>query len=160
MYVCHAIILLCEKICTSTQPLNKVGLYTGPASISVNNFHSGFPRVHFYAVYSSKLEKYIIAFSLGHNRDQCYCEAMTSTELSNCYAYTWLTVIKWVGPGLNSRPGLYLLKDVIKWNWLLFEGNLYLRKYGMSLQQQNIFQHGPPMIHDITNQHVHTQIQY
>ena len=25
----------------------------------------------------------------------------------------WLTTIEWTGPSLNSRPGLYLLKDMI-----------------------------------------------
>ena len=30
-----------------------------------------------------------------------------------CCAYTRLTIIEWERPGLNSRPGLYFLKDMI-----------------------------------------------
>ena len=50
----------------STRPLNKAVLYMGPASIYACSSYSGFRRVLFYAVYSSKLERDIVALSLEH----------------------------------------------------------------------------------------------
>ena len=44
----------------------RLGLYTGPASIYARSSCSGFRRVLFYAVYSSKLESDIVALSLEH----------------------------------------------------------------------------------------------
>ena len=58
----------------STRPLNEAGLYMGPASIYTCSSRSGFLRVLFCTVYSSKLESDIVALSFGHNGDQCSCE--------------------------------------------------------------------------------------
>ena len=94
---------------------------------------SSFLQVIFCTVYSSKLESGIVALSLEHNGDQCICEIRTwNWTIYSCCTYTWLTIIEWVGPGLNSKPGLYLLKYTInppasKWNRLLFGGGLYSR---------------------------------
>ena len=48
-------------------------------------------------------------------------------ELSSCCVYMWLTIIEWVGPGLYSRPTLYLLKDAIN-HWLLNGTSFYLEE--------------------------------
>ena len=76
---------------------------------------SGFHRVIFHAVYSSKLESNIVALSLEHIRNggQCSYKTRTCTELCSYCGYTWITIIDWRGPALNSRPGLYLLKYTI-----------------------------------------------
>ena len=49
----------------STRSLNETGLYTGPAFIYAHSSCSGFRRVLFCTVYSSKLESDIVALSLG-----------------------------------------------------------------------------------------------
>ena len=74
---------------------------------------SSFLQVFFCAAHSSKLESDIVALSLGQNGDQCSYENRTCTNLSSCCIYTRLTIIEWAGPGVNWRPGLYFLKDVI-----------------------------------------------
>ena len=40
----------------STRPLNEAGFYTGPASVYTHTSRSGFLRVLFHTVHSSKLE--------------------------------------------------------------------------------------------------------
>ena len=47
-------------------PINEAGLYTGPVSIYVRSSRSGFRRVLFLAVYSSKLESDFVALLLEH----------------------------------------------------------------------------------------------
>ena len=71
----------------STWLLNKAGFYTGPASIYAHRTCSGFLRVLFCAVCSSKLESDIVLLSLGRIM-KTICETRTSTELSSCCAYT------------------------------------------------------------------------
>ena len=61
----------------STHPLNKVSFYTRLASIYERSSRSGFLRVLFCAVYSSKIVSNVVALSLGHNGDQCSCETRT-----------------------------------------------------------------------------------
>ena len=46
----------------------------GPASIYARSSRSGFLRVLFRAVHSSKLESDIVTLSLGQNGDQCSYE--------------------------------------------------------------------------------------
>ena len=58
----------------STRPLNEAGLYMKPTSIYAHSSRSGFLRVLFCAVYSSKLESDFVALSLGQNGDQCSYE--------------------------------------------------------------------------------------
>ena len=61
---------------------------------------------------SSKLESDIVALYLGHNGEQCCC--VIGHELNFpviTHTYMWLAVIELTGPGLNSRPSFYLLKD-------------------------------------------------
>ena len=40
-------------------------------------------------------------------------ETSGAAARTSCCTYEWLTIVEWAGPGLNSRPGLYLLKDTI-----------------------------------------------
>ena len=95
----------------STWPLNKSGLYMDSASIYGCRSRCGFLTVLFCTVYSLKLESNnIVALFLGQNGDQYVCETRTCT---GCCVYMQLTIIQWAGPGFNSRPSLYLLKNAI-----------------------------------------------
>ena len=56
---------------------DEAGLFMGPTSIYARSSRSGFLRVLFCAVYSSKLESDIVALSRGQNGDQCSYETRT-----------------------------------------------------------------------------------